>query len=76
MYKIVKCPNCKNFQMSLSSKIFSCKFCLKKDSILKMRIYFENSSPGVVNDVLKKIKQEQFNVLNDNVSEDFESAFK
>lgn len=82
MYKIVKCSYCKKFQMSVSSKTFSCKFCLKKDSILKMRIYFQNSSAVTVNEVLKKIKEEDFKMKNSYNSDildkydSFESAFK
>lgn len=76
MYKIVKCPKCKKFQMSVSEKSFSCKHCSNKESILKMKIYFENSSPQIVSEILKKIKQEEFNIK-ENIKklDEFKSAF-
>jgi hypothetical protein len=59
-YKIVKCPNCKNYAMTSADKVFKCIICSKTTDITKMKIHFQSDSPQAVTQVLQKIKQEEF----------------
>lgn len=58
-YKIVKCPNCKVFSMTLAEVSFKCINCSKTFDITRLKIYFSNNNPQIVTKTLQKIKQEQ-----------------
>ena len=58
-YKIVRCPNCKNYAMTSADKAFKCIICSKTSDISKLKIYFSSDSPQAATQVLKRIKQEQ-----------------
>lgn len=72
MYKLIKCPNCKKFQITSAEKTFKCINCLKSKTIKNMKIYYENENPNLVSIALKKIKEEIG--LQQNQNTDFTSA--
>lgn len=62
MYKVVKCPYCKKFQMTTANKSFKCIFCHRTRVLANIRIMFESATPQIASEVLMKIKAEKFKV--------------
>ena len=58
MYKIIKCINCKIFQVSTSNTTFKCCNCKKSFNINKQKIFFESIKFIEVQDILNQIKEE------------------
>lgn len=58
MYSVIRCFNCKKFQLSSANKIFSCVYCKKTKEITRIRIYYQSQTPQLAQEVLKKIKEE------------------
>ena len=73
MGKVVRCTNCKTFQMSNANKTFKCIKCQKTKNITSKRIYFESDNLREVTQVLQKIKEEDFKRKNE-IIEGFEDA--
>lgn len=58
MYSVIKCFNCKKFQLSSANKIFTCIYCKKSKDITKIKIHYQSLTPKLAQEVLKKIKEE------------------
>ena len=81
VYRVVRCPYCKTYQLTSAQKSFGCVSCGKSKSITKMRILFQSENPTISINVLKEIKKEDFRMrskndgLEDVSEDDFRSAF-
>ena len=69
MYKVIKCKNCKEFQLTSAKNRYTCFKCRKSFDIKK--IYFQSETPYQSQEVIKRIKEEY---AKQNL--DFEEGFK
>jgi len=60
MYKLIKCKNCKTFNITNAKIVTKCKYCNKNINLKNIKIYFQNENPNILTKTLQTIKEEEF----------------
>lgn len=60
MYKIVKCPSCRNYFVIEATKTFFCRSCNYKINLTKLNIYYQSENFELIHNKIKELKKEEY----------------
>ena len=71
MPNVVKCNKCFKWQMTTAHKVFKCVSCQKSMPLYTLKIYFQSDSYQACSQVVRRLKEETFSMLEEFGEDDF-----
>ncbi|MCP8312292.1 MAG: hypothetical protein L6M37_05000 [Candidatus Methylarchaceae archaeon HK02M1] len=59
MYLVVGCPDCRQFQLTIARKRFTCKYCRKNIKVSKLNVHYSSDRHDEALNALYRLKKEE-----------------
>lgn len=59
MFFVVRCPECRKYQLTQATKTFKCRFCSKTKTFSLLKIYYSSPDEPIASQKLKELKEKE-----------------